>query len=135
MVRPFVSPISHRGRELFGVHESRYRTAKTMQPFDASIEERGRELYGKHESRYYPPKEYQPFGASIDDYKRDLYGDYRSRYSRLKVGQQAYHLGMAANGTNWVTVSPWSAGGDGDISIQKWICRNQEKTDCGPRSE
>lgn len=115
MVRPFVSPISHRGRELFGVHESRYRTAKTMQPFDASIEERGRELYGKHESRYYPPKEYQPFGAAIDDYKRDLYGDYRSRYSRLKVGQQAYHLGMAANGTNWVTVSPWSAGGDGDL--------------------
>lgn len=115
MVRPFVSPISHRGRELFGVHESRYRTAKTMQPFDASIEERGRELYGKHESRYYPPKEYQPFGASIDDRKREMYGDYRSRYSRLKVGSQAYHLGMAANGTNWVTVGPWSVGGDGDL--------------------
>ena len=133
MVRPLVTPIDERDRELYGQHESRYKVAKTMQPFDApisehdrnlfgeyqpryqvkkqmqpfdaGISERERELYGEFESRYYQPKEYQPFGASIDDYKRELYGDYRSRYSRLKVGLFAGGFFAGCNGLNWVTIN------------------------------
>ena len=88
-MRPFnPDPISDRNRELFGTYMRRHEYVPSMNPFDAQISERSRELFGVH----------------------------RSRYSRLKVGSQAYKITMPADGLNWVTVSPWSVGGDGDMS-------------------
>jgi len=114
-MQPFDAPISEHDRNLFGEYQPRYQVKKQMQPFDAQISERERELFGEYQSRFYQPKEYQPFGTPIDEYSRELYGDYRKRWNTTKVGSQAYDISVPANGTNWVTVGPWSVGGDGDL--------------------
>lgn len=88
-----------------------------MRPFNPDpITDRSRELFGEYMRRYETPPSMSAFDAPISDRQRELYGVHRSRYSRLKVGQHAYNLFMPANGTNWVTVGPWSVGGDGDLA-------------------